>query len=431
VNKPGLTTMLGLLRLPMLAWLARRHLGGAGGMLDLSNVSRLPDSVLWPLKRDGLDPVAELGRQRELEPVSRLPLPLGIRAWLVTGHDEVRAVLGSVDAFSNDFSNLTGSAGVGAQHNPGGLGFADPPAHTRLRRLLTPEFTMRRLSRLAPRITAIVDGRLDAMAEATEPVDLWQEFALPIPSLTICELLGVPYEDRAAFQKLSTARFDMAGDTNSSLGAMSQSVAYLLDLVARQRTAPGDGLLGSIIRAHADEIDDLELAGLADGVLTGGLETSASMLALGALVLMEHPATAAAIRSGDGVEPFVEELLRYLTVVQVAFPRFATRDVTIGGVDIAAGDAVVCSLSGANRDGSLGTGMDRFDPGRPAGSHLAFGYGIHRCVGAELARMELRAAYPALVRRFPGMRLAGEPGQLRFRDTSIVYGVESLPVLLR
>jgi len=429
VNKPGLATVMGLLRLPLLSWLARRYVGGTGP-LDLSAVSRLPDSVLWPLKRTGLDPVDQLGQWREQEPVKRLPVPLGIRAWLVTGHAEVRAVLGSVDAFSNDFGNLTGNAGVQAQHNPGGLGFADPPVHTRLRRLLTPEFTMRRLSRLTPRIAAIVDGQLDAMAATSGPVDLWQAFALPIPSLTICELLGVPYADRAEFQQLSTARFDMAADTSAQLGAMSQSVAYLLDLVGRQRKEPGDGLLGSLIREHGDAIDDVELAGLADGVLTGGLETSASMLALGALVLMDNPATAEALRRGEGVDPFVEELLRYLTVVQVAFPRFAIRDITIGGVRIAAGDAVVCSLSGANRDGSLGVGMDRFDPGRSAGSHVAFGYGIHRCVGAELARMELRAAYPALVRRFPGMRLAGDPQQLRFRNASIVYGVESLPVLL-
>jgi len=376
VNRPGLTTVMGLLRLPMLSWLARRYLSGTGGMIDLATISRLPDSVLWPLRRTGLDPVDELGRRREQEPVSRMQVPLGIRAWLVTGHEEVRAVLGRADAFSNDFSNLTGRAGVAAQHNPGGLGFADPPVHTRLRRLLTPEFTMRRLSRLAPRIEEIVAGRLDAMAAVDGPVDLWQEFALPIPSLTICELLG------------------------------------------------------GLIREHGDDIGDLELAGLADGVLTGGLETSASMLALGALVLMENPATADSIRAGDGVDPFVEELLRYLTVVQVAFPRFATRDITIGGVRIAAGDAVVCSLSGANRDGSLGTGMDRFDPGRRTAPHLAFGYGIHRCVGAELARMELRAAYPALVRRFPRMRLAGDPGDLSFRETSIVYGVDALPVLL-
>ena len=428
MNRPGMTTVMGLLRLPMLSWLARRYLGG--GMLDLDNISRLPDSVLWPLRRTGLDPSERLGDLREREPVSRMQVPLGIRAWLVTGHEEVRAVLGSVDAFSNDFSNLTGRAGVPAQHNPGGLGFADPPVHTRLRRLLTPEFTMRRLSRLAPRIESIVAGQLDAMAGLDGPVDLWQAFALPIPSLTICELLGVPYADRAEFQQLSTARFDMTVDTDESLQAMSRSVDYLLALVARQRVEPGDGLLGSLIRQHGDDLGDLELAGLADGVLTGGLETSASMLALGALVLMTNPATADSIRAGAGVEPFVEELLRYLTVVQLAFPRFATRDITVGGVQITAGDAVLCSLSAANRDGSLGTGLDRFDPGRPPAPHLAFGYGIHRCVGAELARMELRAAYPALVRRFPRMRLAGDPADLGFRATSIVYGVDALPVMI-
>jgi cytochrome P450 len=424
VNRPGLTTMMGLLRLPMLSWLARRYVGSS--MIDLADVSRLPDSVLWPLKRTGLDPIAEIGRRREDEPVGRLEAPYGIRAWLVTGHDQVKAVLGAADGFSTDFGHLIGNGAVGSERSPGGLGFADPPVHTRLRRLLTPEFTMRRLARLTPRIDAIVAGRLDAMAELDGPVDLWQAFALPIPSLTICELLGVPYAERAEFQQLSTARFDLAGDPQQSLGAMSRSVAYLLDLVGRQRAAPGDGLLGSLIREHGDDLDDLELAGLADGVLTGGLETSASMLALGALVVMTNPSAL-----DHGVDRFVEELLRYLTVVQVAFPRFATRDVTIGGVDIRAGDAVVCSLSGANRDSSLGTGMDRFDPGRSAAApHLAFGYGIHRCVGAELARMELRTAYPALLRRFPRMRLLGDPADLSFRKTSIVYGVDALPVLL-
>jgi cytochrome P450 len=399
----------------------------------VSDLSFLPDSVLWPLHREGLDPVAELGRRREQEPISRLPVPFGVRAWLVTGYEEVKAVLGRVEGFSNDFGNLTGSAGVSADHNPGGLGFADPPVHTRLRRLLTPEFTMRRLSRLAPRIDAIVTEQLDAMEETDGPVDLWRQFALPIPSLTICELLGVPYSERAEFQRLSTARFDLGGGTGNSLNAMTQSVSYLLDLVARQRTSPGDGLLGALIREHGDDIDDRELAGLADGVLTGGLETTASMLALGALVVLQDPEAAKVIGDGDAeaTNRFVEELLRYLTVVQVAFPRFATRDMQIGGVTIAAGDVVLCLLNAANRDSALGADMETLDLARPPRSHLAFGYGMHRCVGAELARMELRAAYPALVRRFPGMRLAVEPGQLSFRGASIVYGVDSLPVLVK
>ena len=162
-------------------------------------------------------------------------------------------------------------------------------------------------------------------------------------------------------------------------------MSYLLDLVKRERSAPGDGLLGMLVREHGDEIDDRELAGLADGLLTGGLETTVSMLALGSLVLLRDPDCFAAVHDhDDSIDRFVEELLRYLTVVQVAFPRFAREDIEIGGKRISSGDVVFCSLSGANRDEALGAGMEGFDPGRKATSHLAFGHGIHRCIGAEL-----------------------------------------------
>jgi cytochrome P450 len=391
----------------------------------------LPEHVLMPLRRDGLDPIGELGHKRRAEPISRIKLPLGVTAWLVTGYDEAKAVLSKVDGFSNDFTNLMGKFGASDEQNPGGLGFADPPVHTRLRRVLTPEFTMRRLARLTPRIEAIIVGQLDAMAEVDGPVDLWRMFALPIPSLTICELLGVAYEDRDDFQRLSTARFDLFGGANASLGAITESLSYLSDVVRKQRESPGDGLLGMLIKEHGHEIDDRELAGLADGLLTGGLETTASMLALGALVLLQNPESVEqVVGDADSVNRFVEELLRYLTVVQVAFPRFATQDMEIAGVRIAKGDIVVVSLSGADRDEKLGTDMERFDPRRDPTSHLAFGYGIHRCIGAELARMELRAAYPALVRRFPRLRLAITDSEVPYRSTSIVYGVDSLPVLL-
>jgi cytochrome P450 len=395
-------------------------------------LSMLPERILWPLHRTGLDPITRMAEFRENRPVTRLSLPFGMRAWLVTGYEPVRQVLGSVDGYSNDFGKFAARVGIsGVGQDPGGLGFADPPVHTRLRKVLTPEFTMRRLARLQPRIDAIVAGRLDAMASSDGPVDLWHDFALPIPALTICELLGVPYADRDHFQKLSTARFDLAEGGRAALGAIGDALGYLGGLVEQQRRSPGDGLLGSLIRAHGDEIDDRELAGLADGVLTGGLETSASMLALGALVLMTQPQMADRMRAGDGVDQIVEELLRYLTVVQVAFPRVAVKDVRVGDADIRAGDVVMCSLSGADRDDLLGPDPDRIDPARvPNRSHLAFGYGLHRCIGAELARMELRTAYPALVRRFPGMAPAVAPTELQFRRASIVFGLESLPVTL-
>lgn len=384
-----------------------------------------------PLRRNGLDPVGELGHTRAQEPISKIKLPLGFGVWLVTGYREAKAVLSRTEGFSNDFTNLIGSVGASAEQNPGGLGFSDPPEHTRLRRILTPEFTMRRLSRLNPRIEAIVGDQLDAMADADGPVDLWSSFALPIPSLTICELLGVSYEDRADFQRLSTARFDLFGGASASLGAISESLTYLLEVVKHQRESPGDGLFGMLIKEHGHELDDRTLAGIADGLLTGGLETTASMLALGAIVLLRDPAGAQRVMSDQtSIHHFVEELLRYLTVVQVAFPRFVTDDMEISGIKIAKGDVVVVSLSGANRDGALGGDMESFEAGREPTSHLAFGYGIHRCIGAELARMELRIAYPALVSRFPKMRLAIDADAVPYRQTSIVYGVDRLPVLL-
>ncbi|WP_306215083.1 cytochrome P450 [Actinoplanes sp. RD1] len=412
-------------RSQVLRWLA----GSAGGPDPYAGLALLSDKALWPLHRDGLDPIGRLAETRQREPVSRLPVPFGVRAWLVSGEPAVREVLSHLDGFSNDFGILARRLGLSVRAEPGGLGFADPPEHTRLRRMLTPEFTMRRLARLGPRIEQIVAGRLDALGPEA---DLWHEWALPIPALTICELLGVPYADRARFEQLSTARFDLASGAHTSLDTVAESLDYLRGLIGDQRRSPGDGLLGALIREHGDELGDQELAGLADGVLTGGLETSASMLALGAVALMADATLADRLRTGDDVDATVEELLRYLTVVQVAFPRVAVRDVRIAGTEMRTGDVVICSLSAANRDAAAGASPETLDPRRrPGRSHLTFGYGPHRCIGAELARLELRTAFPALVRRYPRLRLAVDPADLRFRRASIVFGLDSLPVLTR
>jgi cytochrome P450 len=429
----GYSFGVGSIKSRIVGWVGRKYLARTQkDGFDLSKISFLPDSVLMPLRRDGLDPVSELGSIRAEAPISRLDLPFGMKGWLVSGYDEAKAVLGRATGVSSDFTNLVGNAGVTEEQNPGGLGFADPPVHTRLRKLLTPEFTMRRLGRLTPRIESIVEEQLDAMEKADGPVDLWQAFALPIPSLTICELLGVPYEDRDEFQRLSTVRFDLFAGAGGALGAISESLTYLMEIVKKQRENPGDGLLGMLVKEHGDEISDRELAGLADGVLTGGLETTASTLALGALVLLQDPGAFKLVHDDDtAINNFVEEALRYLTVVQMAFPRFATEDMEICGEQISEGDILLVSLSGANRDAALGTDMEKFLPARKSPSHLAFSYGIHRCIGAELARMELRAAYPALLRRFPNMRLAVPADELKFREISIVYGLDALPVLLK
>ena len=419
------TRVTGFVARQYLAWRSRR---------GLDPLSLIPEYALMPLRRDGLDPVPALREYREDHPVRDFPLPFGVKAWLVTGHEEAREVLGRTRGLSTDFGHLVGRAGIASGQNPGGLGFTDPPEHTRLRHLLTPEFTGRRLSRLGPRISAIVEGRLDAMAAmeaAGEEVDLVRDFATPIPSLTICELLGIPYEERDEFQALSTARFDLLAGATAAFDKISESLVYLRGVVERQRETPGEGLLGMLIREHGDELDTDELAELADGLLTGGLETSASMLALGSVLVLRDPDVAAMVRDEPAsVHGFVEELLRYLTVVQIAFPRFATEDMTIGGVDLAEGDGILVSLSAADRDPRLTPDPEVFDPRRTPTPHLAFGHGIHRCIGAELARMELRTAYPALLKRFPKIAMAADERTLPLRTTSIVYGVDALPVTL-
>ena len=391
-------------------------------------LARLPASLLVALRRDRLDPVLE----PSCPAVTGVPLPLGLRGWLVTGYDEVRQVLADHDTFSNDFGNLVGRGGVAAGLDPGGLGFTDPPYHTRLRHMLTPRFTAQRLKALSPSVAAIVDESLDALGLAMKrdgQADLVEHFALPIPSLTICELLGVPYAERDHFQRLSTARFDVVEGTTSSLGAVAESLAYLEALVARRRVEPGPGLLSELVADHGSELTDRELAGVADGLLTGGLESTASMLGLASLCLLQNPHDFARLAEDESfVRPYVDELLRYLAVVQVAFPRFARRDLDLGGSSIRRDDIVLCSLSVAGRDPRIGGDADRIDPAAKRRPHVAFGHGIHRCVGAELARLELQLALPALCRRFPDLGLAVPQERLQYRELSVVYGLDSLPV---
>jgi cytochrome P450 len=397
--------------------------------IDLTRLDKVPDSLAWPLHRDGVDPVTRLGELRAEQPVAKLTSFLGLTVWVVTGDAEARKVLADTSAYSNDIRPFVGRRGSTTDGDIGGLGFTDPPEHTRLRKLLTPEFTMRRLERMRPRIAAIVENQLDLMEAEGPVVDLVPSFAFPIPFLVICELLGLPDEDRETFRSLGAARFDVSTGGQGVFGAVSDSRRFLMEATRKQRANPGDGLIGQIIRDHGDDISDFDLGGLADGVFTGGLETSASMLALGTAVLLDHPEEYRRVGTDPAVvDRTVEELLRYLGVVQIAFPRFPKHDLELGGQQIAKGDVVICHLAGVNRDARVGAGLDEFDPGRPPYSHLSFGHGFHRCVGAELARMELRAAFPALARRFPDLAVARE--RLDYRQLSIVFGVESLPVRL-
>jgi cytochrome P450 len=401
------------------------------GPVDLARLTIIPEKVKFPMRRIGLDPLPKMAEVRAEGPLYELPLPFGIRAWLVPGYAESREVLTDNTSYSNDIRHLFSGDGPTTGDDIGGLGFTDPPLHTRLRKIITPEFTMRRLARLQPIITEIVERQLDELAVSGSPADLASVVAFPVPFQTITSLLGMDYEDAATFQRLGGARFDITGGA-TAFGAMSEQRDFLFAAVAKQRIEPGPGLIGQILRDEGDAISDADLAGLADGVFTGGFETTAGMIALSTIVLLRDPVHAEIMRTGtpEQIDGTIEELLRYLSVVQLAFPRFAKQDMQIFGRTIKKGDVLLASLPGANRDGSvMGESPESFDPFRlPSSGHLAFGHGAHRCIGAELARMELRIVLPQLFRRFPNLALAIPESDIQFRQLSFVYGVDELPV---
>ncbi len=241
------------------------------------------------MRRDRFDPDAILAEFRREQPVTRITMPWGTQAWLVTRYEDVREVLGDATRFSNANRPMPGP---GLQTESDGMLLAyDPPEHTRLRRLLTAEFTMRRMQRLEPRVTEIVTDHLDAMERTGAPADLVSAFALPVPSLVISELLGVPYEDRVEFQRHSNARLDMSLPMEERVAAITAARAYMAEFVRRQRLNPGDDLLGMLVREHGDDVTDKELAGIGDLLLIAGHETTANMLGLGTLLLLQNPRT--------------------------------------------------------------------------------------------------------------------------------------------
>ncbi|MFD0206894.1 MULTISPECIES: cytochrome P450 [Saccharothrix] len=384
-------------------------------------------------RRVGFDPAPDLTEVRDTGGVRRVDSPqLGASIWLVTRVEDVRRVYGDPSRFRISAHHLVPGAPPLtdeelASVRPGNLLAFDPPEHTRLRRLLAPEFTVRRMRRLEPRIHEIVDAHLDAIERKGPPADLVAEFALPVPALVICELLGVPFEDRDEFQRRYAEFFDVTLSFERRLAVQHESKAYLTELVARARAKPGDDLLGMLARDESADLDDRELVGIADLLLLAGHETTANMLGLGVLALLRHPEQFRLLRDEPGrADAAVEELLRWLTVVHTGVPRVTTTEVELGGQAIGPGELIICSLPAANRDPALVPDPDRFDIGRDAGSHVAFGHGVHHCLGAPLARMEMRIAFPALVRRFPGLRPVGSDPD--YRTQQVVYGLGSLPV---
>ncbi|MFB9250468.1 cytochrome P450 [Sphaerisporangium melleum] len=385
------------------------------------------------MQRDGFDPVPELSALRDEEGVAKIRTVFGTDAWLVTRFEDVRALLSRPDLYSNALVPPLRPPGApppsekeAAEMRAGNLLGADPPHHTRLRRMLTPEFTVRRMRRLEPRVQQIIDDHLDAMERGGPPADLVADFALPVPSLVICELLGVPYADRAGFQRTTHQILDVSLPPDERAAAAAEARAYITGLIPGVRSDPGDDLFGMLVREHGDDLGDAELAGIGSLLLIAGHETTANMLALGTLALLRHPDQLKLLRDEpDRVDTAVEELLRWLSIVHSGTAKIATTESRLGGRTIAAGDMLLVSLPAANRDPALVSHPDELDIRRDALGHVAFGHGIHHCLGAPLARMELRLGFPALLRRFPELRLAGEPV---FRSYTVVHGLTTMPV---
>ena len=396
----------------------------------------MPPEMPLHMRRDGFDPVPEMAALRDDEGVRQVETAFGMPAFLVARHADVKAVLADSARFSNDSRrafDAPGAPKLSAEERDrmraGNLLGVDPPEHTRLRRMLTPEFTVRRMRRLEPRIVEIVDDHLDAMEKAGPPSDLVADFALPIPSLVICELLGVPYEDRAEFQQRTGKLLDISLPMEERLELGRESREYMADLVATAQAAPGDDMLGMLVRDHGDDLTTDELIGIAGLLLIAGHETTSNMLGLGALALLRDPEQLALVRDDPAaVAPAVEELLRFLGIVHSGIPRTTTRDVEVGGVAIPADSLVILALASANRDPRFLADGDRLDVTRDAAGHVAFGHGVHHCLGAPLARMEMRIAFPALLRRFPRLALAVPFDEVEFRAFHFIYGLRSLPV---
>ena len=303
----------------------------------------------------------------------------------------------------------------------------DPPEHSRLRRLVSGQFTVKRVRWLEPRTQEVVEECMQTMASVGPPVDLVPSFALPVPSRVICSLLGVPSQHAEEFQ-LRLNRQSAPDTPEAERQALdAETRSYLGELVRITRSQPGDDILGMLVRDHGEELSDIELVNIADLLLFAGHETTANMLSLSVAMLLGDPAQRDLLRDDPTVVPTaVEELLRYLAVLNQTIPRTATEDTTLRGHDISQGETVMVSLTAANRDPRILDRPDELDVTRSGVPHLAFGHGVHHCLGAALARAELAIALPALLNRFPDLRLVDD--EIAYRPPGVFFGLERLAV---
>lgn len=381
--------------------------------------------VGFPLRRPGRPyPPEEYAGLRKREGLVRSTLPTGASVWLVTRHEEVRAVLTDPRISSNPshpgFPRPAKTGGVPAQDQvPGWFVALDPPEHTRFRKTLIPEFTVRRIREMRPVIQAIVDERIDAMLAGGNSADLISDFALPVPSLVISRLLGVPKADCDFFEAQTRVLVTLTSTDEQREAATKALLRYLNRLIALKSKRPGDDLMSRLL---ADgKLTPQELSGVGMLLLIAGHETTANNIGLGAVTLLMTP-------QWIGDDRAVEELLRYYSVADLVAFRVAVEDVEIGGQLIKAGEGIVPLVAAANHDETVFECPHQFDPSRSARHHVAFGYGVHQCLGQNLVRVEMELAYRSLFERIPTLELAVPVEELPLKYDGVLFGLHALPV---
>ncbi|MFH8790289.1 cytochrome P450 [Streptomyces roseoverticillatus] len=377
----------------------------------------------------GLDLSGKYAEARSGEGLLRVRMEYGEPAWLVTRYADARLVLGD-----RRFSRAESVHHDEPRRSDGppstGLLSMDPPDHTRLRTLVTKAFTTPRVEKLRPDVRALAESLVDAMVAAGPPADLVEDYALPIPVAVICRLLGVPVEDRPRFRRWSDAALSTSSLTAEEKTANRDELrAYMAGLVEEHRAHPADDLMTALIEARDvnDRLSELELIDLCVGILVAGHETTATQVPNFVLTLLGNPGELERLRNDPALLPrAVEELMRFVPLgAGASFARYALEDAEVGGTLVRKGDAVLVSVGAANRDAGRFAAPEVLDIGREGNQHLGFGHGVHHCLGAPLARLELQEALRALVLRLPGLRPAGD---VVWKTEMLVRGPRSMPV---
>ncbi len=369
-------------------------------------------------------------------PLSRVRIWDGSTPWLVTGYAELKALMSdpriSTDDHQPGFPHWNEGMLDMVNHRARSVFNTDGEEHSRFRRMMTKPFTVKRVDALRPAIQQITDDHIDAILAGPQPADLVEALALPVPSLVISEMLGVPYEDHEFFQQHATTGVSRFATAEESAKGRVGLARYLIDLIKSKMENPAEDMVTELAeRVTAGEISMKEAAQIGTGVLIAGHETSANMISLGTLALLENPDQLALLRDTEDpkvVANAIEELLRYLSIIQNGQRRVALDDIEIGGHTIKAGEGVIIDLAPANWDPNQFPGPDTLDLSRPARLHVGFGFGPHQCVGQQLARVELQIVFTTLLKRIPGMRLAIPLDEVEFKHDKLAYGLYRLPV---